>query len=62
MFYFVAIPLFNGFLMLGYATVFTTLPVFALIFDEDVNRKIAMNYPELYKNLQKGRELNNKTF
>ena len=29
MYYYVAIPLFNGFLMLGYSTVYTTLPVFA---------------------------------
>ena len=31
MYYYVAIPIFNGFLMLGYTTVFTTLPVFALV-------------------------------
>jgi phospholipid-translocating ATPase len=31
MFYYVAIPLFNGFLMLGYGTVFTMLPVFSLV-------------------------------
>jgi phospholipid-translocating ATPase len=31
MFYFVAIPIYNGFLMLGYATAFTTLPVFCLV-------------------------------
>lgn len=33
MFYFVAIPIYNGFLMLGYATVYTALPVFSLVFD-----------------------------
>lgn len=37
MFYFVAIPIYNGFLMLGYATVYTALPVFSLVFDQDAN-------------------------
>jgi phospholipid-translocating ATPase len=37
-FYFVAVPIFNGFLMLGYSTFFTVLPVFSLIFDEDISR------------------------
>ena len=31
MFYYVAIPIYNGMLMLGYATAFTTLPVFCLV-------------------------------
>jgi phospholipid-translocating ATPase len=33
MFYFVAIPIYNGFLMMGYTTVYTSLPVFSLVFD-----------------------------
>ena len=37
LFYFVSIPLYNGFLMLGYATVYTALPVFSLVFDTDAN-------------------------
>jgi phospholipid-translocating ATPase len=37
MFYFVSIPLYNGFLMLGYATVYTALPVFSLVFDQDAS-------------------------
>ena len=36
-FYFVAIPIYNGLLMLGYATIYTSLPVFMLVFDEDTN-------------------------
>lgn len=62
MFYFVAIPIYNGMLMLGYTTLYTTFPVFSLIFDEDINREKALNYPLLYKTLQKSRELNVKTF
>ena len=30
-FYFVAIPIYNGYLMLGYSTLFTVLPVFSLV-------------------------------
>ena len=62
MFYFVAIPIYNGFLMLGYATVYTALPVFSLVFDQDANVSQIMQFPPLYKTLQKGRSLNFKTF
>ena len=48
--------------MLGYATVFTMLPVFCLIFDEDVSRAKALEFAELYRSLLKGRELTWKTF
>ena len=37
MFFFVAIPIYNGFLMLGYATIYTALPVFSLVFDTDAD-------------------------
>ena len=30
---FLKIPLYNGYLMLGYSTLYTMFPVFALIFD-----------------------------
>ena len=36
-FYAVAIPIYNGYLMLGYTTIYTMLPVLCLIFDEDVS-------------------------
>jgi phospholipid-translocating ATPase len=32
-FFFVAIPIYNGFLLLGYSTLFTMLPVFSLVLD-----------------------------
>jgi phospholipid-translocating ATPase len=35
-FYSIAIPIYNGYLMLGYTTVYTMLPVLCIIFDEDV--------------------------
>ena len=61
-FYFVAIPIYNGLLMLGYSTIYTNLPVFSLVFDEDVNVSAVMKFPPLYKTLQKGRSLSTKTF
>ena len=62
LFYFVTIPIYNGFLMLGYATIYTSLPVFSLVFDEDADVSAVMNYPLLYKTLQKGRNMNVRTF
>ena len=35
-FYFSSVSLYQGFLMVGYATVYTMLPVFALVLDTDV--------------------------
>lgn len=61
-FYFVAIPVYNGYLMLGYSTIYTNFPVFSLVFDEDVNVASVMKFPPLYKTLQKGRALSIKTF
>jgi phospholipid-translocating ATPase len=61
-FYFVAVPIYNGFLMMGYSTIYTNLPVLALILDEDVDLKAVMKFPPLYKSMQKGRSLNFKTF
>eukprot|EP01087_Luapelamoeba_hula_P020418 TRINITY_DN6962_c0_g1_i1.p1 TRINITY_DN6962_c0_g1~~TRINITY_DN6962_c0_g1_i1.p1 ORF type:complete len:1107 (+),score=152.37 TRINITY_DN6962_c0_g1_i1:336-3656(+) len=62
MFYFAAIAIYNGWLMVGYATCYTMAPVFSLVLDEDVTEDIAFRYPELYQQLQKGRELSYRTF
>jgi phospholipid-translocating ATPase len=61
-FFYVAIPIYNGLLMLGYSTIYTNLPVFSLVFDEDVNVSAVMKFPPLYQTLQKGRSLSTKTF
>lgn len=61
-FYFAAISVFNGLLMVGYATIFTMLPIFSLILDRDVRDTIALAYPELYTELRRGRSLNVRTF
>ena len=62
MFYFTSIPIYNGYLMLGYATYYTNLPVFSIVCDEDVSQSAVLRFPNLYKILQKGRVLSTKTF
>lgn len=61
-FYFAPIALYQGWLMAGYATAYTMAPVFSLVLDRDVNEDLALLYPELYKDLTKGRALSFKTF
>uniref|UniRef100_A0A8C9WUL9 Phospholipid-transporting ATPase n=1 Tax=Sander lucioperca TaxID=283035 RepID=A0A8C9WUL9_SANLU len=61
-FYFASVPLYQGFLMVGYATMYTMFPVFSLVLDQDVKPDMALLYPELYKDLTKGRSLSFKTF
>jgi phospholipid-translocating ATPase len=50
-FFFVTIPIYNGYLMMGYTTIYTSLPVFCLVLDEDVDVKSVMSYPPLYLTL-----------
>ena len=50
------------FLSFRYATFYTNFPVFSLVLDRDVSPNIALTYPELYKELTKGRSLSYKTF
>ena len=47
-FYFAAIAVFNGWLMVGYATFYTNFPVFSLVLDEDVSEQIAFRFPEYF--------------
>lgn len=61
-FYLSSVALYQGFLMVGYATVYTMFPVFSLVLDQDVKAETALTYPELYKDLSKGRSLSYKTF
>ncbi|KAI8927668.1 hypothetical protein BC831DRAFT_451768 [Entophlyctis helioformis] len=62
LFYFAPIALYQGALLIGYATFYTMAPVFSLVFDKDISEETAMLYPELYKELVKGRALSYKTF
>ena len=47
---------------MGYSTIFTNLPVFALILDEDIPMRQALNYPILYNHVQKGKNMNFTVF
>lgn len=55
-FYFAPIALYQGWLMVGYATIYTMAPVFSLVLDRDVSEDLALLYPELYKELTKVRD------
>nr|CAG8434925.1 14431_t:CDS:10 [Entrophospora candida] len=61
-FYYAPIALYQGVLMVGYSTLYTMAPVFSLVLDMDVSEDIALQFPELYKDLTKGRSLSLKTF
>ena len=62
LYYFVSVPIYTGWLLVGYSTVYTMLPAFALVLDEDVTEQDVNNFPELYKELHKSRSLNTRTF
>ena len=56
------LALFDGWLMVGYATVYTMAPVFSLVMDKDVDEELANLYPELYKELTEGKSLSYRSF
>jgi phospholipid-translocating ATPase len=49
-------------LILGYTSAYTALPVISLLFDRDTQVINVVKFPNLYKALQKGRELSIKSF
>ena len=53
---------FNGYLMMGYATVFTMAPVFSLVLNEDQYEDAISTFPQLYKELLKSRSMNLRSF
>lgn len=61
-FYYVSMNIYNGYLTLCYATIFTNFPVFALIWDIDIPMGQAFNYPSLYSLVQKGSNITIKVF
>lgn len=56
------LALYEGWLMVGYATLYTMAPVFSLVLDRDVDEDLAALYPELYKELTEGKSLSYNTF
>ncbi|KAK9312563.1 hypothetical protein V1524DRAFT_369308 [Lipomyces starkeyi] len=56
------LALYQGLLLVGYATIYTMMPVFSMVLDRDVDEDLAEMYPELYKELTEGRSLSYLTF
>ena len=61
-FYYNPVPLYNGFLCFGYSTIFTSMPSISVLLDRDVSKDNVLRFPNLYKILLMGRELNFKNF
>ena len=61
-FYYNAVPLYNGMLCFGYSTIFTCLPSITILLDRDIDKDNVLKFPSLYEILLKGRELNFKNF
>ncbi|ODQ79957.1 hypothetical protein BABINDRAFT_161621 [Babjeviella inositovora NRRL Y-12698] len=60
--HFEPLALYKGWLMVGYSTVYTMMPVFSMVLDTDVSEGLVTVYPELYKELTEGKSLSYKTF
>ncbi|KAH7392873.1 hypothetical protein BKA66DRAFT_486758 [Pyrenochaeta sp. MPI-SDFR-AT-0127] len=54
--------LYKDWLLVGYSTIYTMMPVFSLVLDCDVDESVANLYPELYAELKTGRSLSYKSF
>eukprot|EP00792_Barthelona_sp_PAP020_P009281 TRINITY_DN3285_c0_g1_i2.p1 TRINITY_DN3285_c0_g1~~TRINITY_DN3285_c0_g1_i2.p1 ORF type:complete len:1044 (+),score=255.00 TRINITY_DN3285_c0_g1_i2:100-3231(+) len=64
-YYYAAASIYDGTLLFCYSTVYTVLPVMALLFDEDFTDDIVMQFPQLYcerSSPRRGRLLNTKAF
>ena len=62
MFYYNSVALYNGFLIMGYSTIYTCFPSISVLLDQDTEKKNVMKFPALYKELLMGKELNLKIF
>lgn len=60
--HFEPLALYQGWLMVGYSTLYTMAPVFLLTLDCDIDEHLTRLYPELYKELTLGRSLSYRTF
>jgi len=56
------VALYRDWLLVGYATVYTMMPVFSLVLDTDIPVQLAHLYPELYAELSTSRSLSYRTF
>lgn len=62
LFHFVPIAIYSGYLNMFYGTMFTNWLVGSLVFEEDIPRAQAFNYPTLYRHVQEGGDLRLKSF
>jgi phospholipid-translocating ATPase len=62
LYYYVSINIYNGYLVMGYSTVFTNFPVFSLILDKDIELSQVLDFPVLYSYTREGRHMNLFTF
>ncbi|MCQ2818692.1 MAG: phospholipid-translocating P-type ATPase [archaeon] len=62
MFYDNSVALYNGMLIFGYSTIFTSFPSVTMLLDRDTEKDNVIKFPILYKKLLKGRELSIKAF
>jgi phospholipid-translocating ATPase len=60
-FHFVSIRIYHSYLTMLYGTLFTNLIVFSVIFDTDIPKHQALNYPSLYKLVQNGKDTSTKS-
>lgn len=62
LYFFTSLVLHTGVLLLGYVTLFTMFPPFNYYINEDVDYRLVMKYPEIYRITSRGAILNLKTF
>lgn len=62
LYYFVTLVIYTGVLLLGFATFFTMFPPFNYYINEDIDYKLIMQYPEIYRYTSSGRLISFKTF
>uniref|UniRef100_A0A0A9WCR6 Putative phospholipid-transporting ATPase IIB n=1 Tax=Lygus hesperus TaxID=30085 RepID=A0A0A9WCR6_LYGHE len=62
LYYFVTISLNIGWLVVGYSSFYTSLPIFMQVFDEDIDERTALMFPELYTEELQDNVLHDRVF
>lgn len=62
LFCFCPIFIYQGKISIGYVTFYTFFPVFSIVLSQDITKKVANKFPELYMDISGGGMLNNNTF
>lgn len=56
------ISIYQGMLLMGYATIYTFGPIFSTVLASDTDKNTCLKFPELYKDLVSGSSFGNKRF